>query len=148
MLGSHKFERFSSWKSLVRVMKMLIHIAKSFSKTSHTGKCTGWHCCNGLQPADLSQAKTVIIQCVQHEVYKAELESLTEEKEVHPQSPLSKLDPFIDQDGLQRVGGRLQSADLSEAEKHPLIIPASHHVALLLVRHYHDQVVHQGRQFI
>lgn len=146
MLGSHRFKRFSNWKSLVRAMKMLIHIARSFSKTSHTGKCTGWHCCNSLHPMDFSQAKT-LIQCVQHVVYKAEFESLAEEKEVHPQSPHNKLDPFTDQDALLRVGGHLQSSDLSEAEKHPLIIPASHHVAVLLVRHYHDQVAHQGHQF-
>lgn len=105
-------------------MKMLIHIAKYFSKTSHTGKCTGWHCCNGLHPIDISQAKTGIIQCVQHEVYTSEF---ADKKELHPQSPLNKLDPFI--------------------EKHPLIIPASHHVAVLLVRNDHEQEAHQGRQF-
>lgn len=43
------------------------------------------------------------------------------------------------------MGGCLQSAELSEQEKHPLIIPASQHVATLLVRYYHDRGAHQGR---
>lgn len=93
-LGSYRFERFSSWKSLVRGMATLTHIARSSSQASWTEKCTDWHCCNNLH-----------------------------------QSPLKKLDPFIDDEGLMRVGGRLRSADMSDLEKHPLIIPASHHVA-------------------
>lgn len=65
----------------------------------------------------------------------------------HHLSPLKKLDHFIDEEGLMRVGARLQSADLSDLETHPLIIPASHHVATFLVRHYHNPEAHQGRQF-
>ncbi|KAK7895612.1 hypothetical protein WMY93_020937 [Mugilogobius chulae] len=49
-----------------------------------------------------------------------------------------KLNPVMDKDGLLRVGGRLSSADLTENEKHPLIIPSSNHIATLLVRHFHD----------
>lgn len=147
LLGSHRFERFSSWKSLVRAMAALTHIARSFSQASRTATCSGWHCCTGLHATELSQAKTAVIRCVQQEVYKEELKSLTKKEEISQRSPLKKLDPFVDEEGLMRVGGRLQSADLSELEKHPLIIPASHHVATLLVRHYHNQVAHQGRQF-
>lgn len=36
-------------------------------------------------------------------------------------------------------------AELSEEEKQPVIIPYDHHVATLLVRYHHEQVVHQGR---
>ncbi len=60
------------------------------------------------------------------------------------QSLLKKLNPIID-DGLLRVGGRISSSDLSQREKHPLIIPRKNHIATLLVRHYHSQVAHQGR---
>lgn len=147
LLESHRFERFSSWSSLVRGMATLTHIARSFSRTSCTGNCTGWHCCDSLHTTERSQAKTAIIRCVQYEVYKGELKSLTKKEEISHRSPLKKLDPFIDEEGLMRVGGRLQSADLTELEKHPLIIPANHHVATLLVRHYHNKVAHQGRQF-
>lgn len=52
------------------------------------------------------------------------------------------LNPIID-DGLFRVGG---SSDLSQREKHPLIIQK--HIATLLVSHYHNQVAHQRCHFI
>ncbi|KAK3740123.1 hypothetical protein QZH41_001270 [Actinostola sp. cb2023] len=58
-----------------------------------------------------------------------------------------KLSPVIDENGLLRIGGRLNEADLSNEERHPLILPSSHHVAALVVEHYHAKVKHQGRVF-
>lgn len=51
----------------------------------------------------------------------------------------------MDKDGLLCVIGRLSHADLSKEEKHPLIIPHTHHIAMLLVRHFHKQVAQQRR---
>ncbi len=144
-LGSHRFERFSEWRSLVRSVAKLVHVAKSLSEKRHTGDCKGWHWCQKSIQSELTQAKTIIIGCVQQEHYKDELKCLSKGEEISQQSSLKKLAPFVDGEGLIRVGGRLQSAELSEQEKHPLIIPARQHVATLLVRYYHDRVAHQGR---
>ncbi len=62
-------------------------------------------------------------------------------------SLLRKLNPFIDEDGLLRIGGRLTNADLPRDERHPVILPKTHHIATLIVRHYHEDVFHQGRHF-
>ena len=56
-----------------------------------------------------------------------------------------KLDPFIDSEGVLRVGGRLKHSNLSLGEKHPILIPGSHAIAKLLVSYYHELVRHQGR---
>ena len=60
-------------------------------------------------------------------------------------SSLYRLDPFIDGEGLLRVGGRIRNADLPDDVKHPYILPRKSHVTELIVRHYHQQVKHQGR---
>lgn len=62
-------------------------------------------------------------------------------------SQLRKLSPFIDEGGLLRIGGRLTNADLPRDERHPVILPETHHIATLIVRHYYEEVVHQGRHF-
>ncbi|KAM7281667.1 uncharacterized protein ISCGN_006482 [Ixodes scapularis] len=93
----------------------------------------------------LSLAKNLVIRSVQLEAYANELECLSQGRGVQKSSPLWKLDPCIDDKGLLRVGGRLNSAQLSQEERRPLIIPGKHHVALLLVRYYHEQIKHQGR---
>ena len=49
-----------------------------------------------------------------------------------------KLSPYLDADGRLGVG-------IPEHEKHPILVPGRHHIAILLVRHYHDPTHHQGR---
>lgn len=58
------------------------------------------------------------------------------------QSPLKKFNPIIDEDGL--LGGSLAPANVTTEEKHPLIIPGTHHNATLLVTSYHEEVAHRG----
>ncbi|KAK2559442.1 hypothetical protein P5673_018077 [Acropora cervicornis] len=60
-------------------------------------------------------------------------------------STLYHLNPFIDDDGILRLGGRLRRSKLEYREKHPVLMPKKHHVTTLIVRHYHLQVHHQGR---
>ena len=60
-------------------------------------------------------------------------------------SQLYRLNPFIDEDGILRVGGRLRYSNLDQDEKHPIVLPKGHHVSVLLIKHYHAKVCHQGR---
>jgi len=45
---------------------------------------------------------------------------------------------------LIRLGGRLQFADLSHTEKHPILLDGSHHVTHLLIRRTHIQLHNLG----
>ncbi len=61
-------------------------------------------------------------------------------------SSLYKLDPFLDNDGLVRIGGRLHKATMPFEEKHPVVIPKNSHITTLLIQHHHSKVQrHQGR---
>lgn len=87
----------------------------------------------GMSPSleDLAHAEQLIVREFQKEY-------LTKDKELAP------LDPFVDDHGLLRVGGRLRNSNLVDEEKHPVIIPKSS-LALLLVRHHHKGIAHGGR---
>ena len=69
----------------------------------------------------------------------------TQDKNKYLYPPLYQLDPFDDSDVIVRIGGRLRRARLEYGEKQPALLPKSHHLANLVVRHYHRQVHHQGR---
>ena len=59
---------------------------------------------------------------------------------------LRKLHPFLDSDGILRVGGRLEySHHLEYEEKHPIILPKDY-ITTQLVYHYHVLTGHQGRR--
>lgn len=60
--------------------------------------------------------------------------------EQYNKSQLKNLTPFVDEDDLLRVGGRLDKADfLSYDEKHPVLIPAYHPIAKLMMRDCRSQ---------
>lgn len=52
---------------------------------------------------------------------------------------------ILGKDGILRIDGRLKHADLSEAAKHPIVLPKKGHVTSLVIAHYHSLVEHQGR---
>jgi len=60
-------------------------------------------------------------------------------------SALRSLSPFIDEDGILRVGGRLRSSKLPDKTKHPIILPKEGHVTTMIVGHVHKKICHQGR---
>ena len=131
-LGSNRFERFSSWKSLSRAVTKLIHKARSYTNDS----------INNMN--EMTQAKLIIIRNAQHDAFAEAMKCLSRGEVVPKSSLMRKLNPIVDADGLLRVGGRIPLADLPWEEKHPIIVPKKHHVATLLVRHYHEKVAHQG----
>lgn len=65
-------------------------------------------------------------------------QSLSQKSSIH------NLDPYIDSNGILRVGGRIQRAAITDDEKHPIILPAKIHLTTLLIRRTHDQTLHGG----
>ena len=47
-------------------------------------------------------------------------------------------------EGVWRCGGRLANADIPFQEKHPILLPRSHHLATLVTREAHQRVFHNG----
>lgn len=89
----------------------------------------------------------MIVRTVQMEVFSEEISCLKQKKPIQRNSSIISLNPVLDEHGLLRVGGRLDKAYIPRIEKHPLIIPRNHHIALLLILHYHEKTKHQGRHF-
>jgi transposase InsO family protein len=67
---------------------------------------------------------------------------------VKKSSKLAALSPFMDEDGLLRVGGRLERAEISFDAKHLIIIPSKHHIVGPLIHHYHKREGHSGARAV
>ncbi|TRY80247.1 hypothetical protein TCAL_06296 [Tigriopus californicus] len=59
-------------------------------------------------------------------------------------SPPRSLSPFLDQNDILRVRGRLNR--LINEEVNPIILPTHAKVTELIVKHYHHEVAHSGRE--
>jgi Family of unknown function (DUF5641)/Integrase zinc binding domain len=63
-------------------------------------------------------------------------------------SSLKFLNPFLDEDAILRVGGRLGKSNLPERSKHQVILPHSCHLTKLIIEHYHVVYLHAGFQLL
>lgn len=88
--------------------------------------------------SEICHAKAVIVLTVLREIFREEYQCLEMKQTLPKQSPLKKLNPIIDENGLLRVGGRLAPACVTKEEKHPLRILCTHHIATLFLRYYHE----------
>lgn len=68
--------------------------------------------------------------------------------EFPPKSKLLALRPFMDADGLIRVGGRLDRASMTYDQKHPVIIPTKSRMCKLLMHEAHCVTEHGSVQMM
>jgi hypothetical protein len=88
------------------------------------------------------------VKIVQQISHAQEIEDLMEHQEVAATSSLKTLHPFIDQEGLLRVGGRLQQYKLLYQTIHQLILPPDRHFTKLVVSAEHIKLLHAGPQLL
>lgn len=96
-----------------------------------------------LSTHELCRAELAVLRDVQHTAFYSELALLRNGSTVSKKSPIWKLTPYIDDNGLLRVRGRLDRSQLSFEARHPLILPKGH-FSLLFVRFLHVQLKHAG----
>ena len=72
----------------------------------------------------IQKAQEKIFLLVQSESLANEIKQLKSEKKMVPESSgISQLDPFLNNRGILRVGGRLRKSNLTEEENHLVILP-------------------------
>ena len=104
---------------------------------------------------EMKVAEQEVLGVVQKRAFPKEVKQLTEAslsdgamtKLVNKSSPIRSLDPFM-RDGLLCVGGRLRHSTIEAEARNPIILPKKAHVVNLLVRHYHAEAGHSGREHV
>ena len=102
--GSHRFERFSLWKRLVEAIALLQQYVASYRKQNASERESH------KTVKAFKQAECFILKEIQGEQLSEELLCIKESKQLPRSSPLLTLNPFIDHEGILRVGGRLNRA--------------------------------------
>ena len=154
-------EYFSDWYRAKRAVALCLRYFRSLNERLRK-KQSGHEKPRELDVSDLETAERAIIRSVQIKAFEEEIATLQKMKEegsdtesrVFAQqrkanmktcSSLYKLDPFVDVDGILRVGGRRRRASLAEGVKFPIILPRDSHVTMLIIKHFHKRTRHQGK---
>lgn len=61
---------------------------------------------------------------------------------------MSSLNPFLDDEGLLRVGGRLSQAPISYHKRFPIILSKNHTLTDLIIRDCHYRNLHAGTSLL
>ncbi|KFM71288.1 hypothetical protein X975_00963, partial [Stegodyphus mimosarum] len=133
------WNKFSVWSKLQRVVAWCLRFIRNVRGDRILTPF--------LETSELKEAHDIIIKLVQRTDYKKEISTL-EKARVLKKGSLISLNPFLDNSGLLRVGGRLRNASLPESVKHQIILPKNHPVTKLLVKFYHLTYMHGGVQLV
>ena len=116
--------RISSWSKLLRVtawvMRWIKIVRKWVNKTNvEEGSPTQLHV---LSVEELKAAEVVVIKGYQRKEFNEEFMVLDGHRNKKLRESIGSLNPYVGEDGLIRVGGRLQQSNLDEKVMHPDIL--------------------------
>lgn len=97
-----------------------------------------------LTVQDLNNSLFTLAKIAQQESFKEDINSLDKKGYVNRKSRIISLNPFLDNDRILRVGGRIQRALVPYNKKHPIIIDSKHPFTKLLFKREHVRLLHCG----
>lgn len=69
-------------------------------------------------------------------------------KSLHKKNRLISLSPFINDENLIRVGGRLKNSNYTYDVKHPILLCSKHHITKIIFEKEHKTLFHAGPQLL
>lgn len=145
-----RLEYFSDWHRSKKAIALCMKFIKKLKGITTSEP-------RPLLVKNLKEAEDIIIKLVQDDAFSKEKKILqalnadsdeissAKKRSVTRKSSLYRLDPFIDERGIIRVGGRIRCSDYSYNVKHPIILPRKSHITELIVKFLHEKIKHQGR---
>lgn len=131
-------QKFSSIHQLQKVFAYV----KRFISNVRIKKDTQLRKTGPLSYQERHDALETIVKLIQHNVFSSEISKI--QRNLSLPKEIMRLAPFLDKDGLLKVGGRVRHSNLQPSSKHPMLLPARHHITELLIRDLHLRYLHAG----
>lgn len=138
------FQKHSSYSKIIRILSYCAKFINHIKLKSTTGITKVIKPIQEVSPttkAEIMQATKYCCNWAQHEVFADEIRLLSNKKQLKKSSIIS-LSPFLDEDNLLRVGGRLKNAPVSFNSKHPIILPKNHILSKSILTYLHLKYFH------
>ena len=123
--------RISNWTKMRRVVARMIQWLPNYRRK--------------LDVSIIQKAEGVIFQSIQRRAFIDDISNLTTKRPIKRKGSLWRLSPFLDTNGLIRVGGRISQSNAPEELKHPIILPKQSNVTKMIFQTAHQQMQHGGR---
>jgi len=131
----------STWTRLTRVTAYVRRFVANIRRRLNARPVTS----ASLETDELIHAENFWLAYAQGRVFPSELKALQSGVPISSASRLRSFNPFLGDDNLIRLGGRLINAPLTYSECHPVLL-ADHRVVQLLIGYAHQITLHGGTQ--
>lgn len=135
-----KFEDFDTLQELLKTIIYSLRFLRFKKNPENIDKAT--------TTTEIEEALSKCIKIAQSEEFSMEIESLQKGKNVKKGSYLKTLNPYLDARNILRVGGRLRNANISNDQKHPIILGTKNQLSHLIVADAHKRTLHGGIQLM
>jgi len=139
--NSFQTELLSRWSNLNQLLRITALLLRFKFNCNHSRL---QRISTPITPAELDSALKLWIAATQQMHFSTEIEMLKQKKELFGKCKILSLNPFVDSEGLLRVGGRLRNANIPQDQKTPFLIPRHSKLTDLLIRRYHLDHNHAG----
>lgn len=139
---SEWFVCFSSFDRMIRVVAQMRRFIERCRHRALSPAQPGYLC-----KSELDKATRILVIESQRVHFAVLLRELCRGNRVSSK-PLSRLSPFIDADGVLRVGGRLRHSLLSYDCKFPILLAKRSHFAWLICQRWHILTCHSGPRIL
>ncbi|XP_011694053.1 PREDICTED: uncharacterized protein LOC105453629 [Wasmannia auropunctata] len=101
---------------------------------------------NALSAVEIREALKALVKIAQQECFPNQLQGNNKTDMIALVKKLNSLSPFIDSEGLLRVGGRLKNSEFSNDKRHPMVLLAKHRFTRLILIEEHIRLLHAAPQ--
>lgn len=132
----HLLNRFSSIRKVQRIVGYWLRFIRNLKDKQN--RCSDLF----LNRAELHNALLTIVKRIQTLHFSEEINRLKEGKLLSKH--MRKLNPFLDDRGVLRVGGRLSRSGLEFSHKHPALLPRQASLTDRIIDAFHRENCHPG----
>ena len=147
-LGNYesKIKRIAAFSKFILFWKVV-------STTRNTRSTPNFHQATACDYSDFRDAEKKLVQAIQRRHFHPEIEKLksleitsptSRQNLAMPKSRLTSLNPFLDDEGIIRLGGRLANAPIDEEKRFPAILPNKDSNVKDMMFYIHKNEFHRG----
>lgn len=140
-------EEKSDWMKIIRLVAYIRRFITSICTSMNKMKLRNerqqylW----SLDVKELGSAKMCIFNMMQQKYLSTTLVQISTHGRVPSNNALASLNPFLDDNNLLRVGGRLKNSKLNYHLNHPITILKASPISTTIIRWHHEKTFHSGR---
>ena len=133
VISPHRYSQFS------KLLRMTAYVIRFIYNLRQNKLKKPLRCAEVPTAEEIKEAKLYWLLLVQAEYYSEELARLKTKEPIKLTSKILQLTPYLEEEsGLLRMKGRIENSQLTEDEKHPIILPHQSHIVRLIVEDTHQ----------